>query len=136
MSEISYDYRLSLEDDFSKEDILNETKNYLQINFNKVKFEENSLENVFSSRVKTKIFNPVLSLEGKIEIIVKERKSKIFIDVDTKLNGWFWFEIILGFFFPLVWIILGVQWWTQKKKSSESVGKKNYIYEGSIGISI
>jgi hypothetical protein len=99
MSEISYDYRLSLEDNISKEDILNETKNYLHRNFNKVKFEENSLENVFSSRVKSKILNPVVSLEGKIEIKVKERKSKVFIDVDTKLNGWFWFEIILGFFF-------------------------------------
>ena len=125
MSEISYDYRLSLEDNISKEDILNETKNYLHRNFNKVKFEENSLENVFSSRVKSKILNPVVSLEGKIEIKVKERKSKVFINVDTKLNGWFWFEIILGLFFPIIWILLGIQWWTQKKKSSEIFSNLN-----------
>tara|TARA_B100000809_G_C14827677_1_gene419794 strand:+ start:328 stop:585 length:258 start_codon:yes stop_codon:yes gene_type:complete len=75
--------------------------------------------------VKSKIFNPVVSLKGEIEIKVKERKSKVFIDVDTKLNGWFWFQIIIGLFFPIVWILFGIQWWNQKKKSSEIFSNLN-----------
>ena len=115
MSEISYNYQIQSEEPLNEVQILQEIQDYIQREFNKVSFNGNG----FTSTVKSKILNPVIKLDGRIEIKVRDNKSKIFLNVDTKLNGWFWFEIVIGFMFPILWVLLGVQWYTQKNKSSE-----------------
>ena len=115
MSEISYNYQIQSDENLEEGKILNEIQNYIEKEFNKVSFNGND----FTSSVKSKILNPVIKFNGNIDIKVKENKSKIFLNVSTKQNGWFWFEIIVGFFFPVLWVLLGIQWYTQKNKSSE-----------------
>ena len=115
MSEISYNYQIKSDENLEEGKILNEIQNYIEKEFNKVSFNGND----FTSSVKSKILNPVIKFNGNIDIKVKENKSKIFLNVSTKQNGWFWFEIIVGFFFPVLWVLLGIKWYTQKNKSSE-----------------
>jgi hypothetical protein len=116
MSEISYTYQIQSDENLGGEDkILNEIQNYIQKEFTKVSFNGTN----FSSSVKSKVLNPVIKFTGNIDIKVKENKSKVFLNVSTKQTGWFWFEIIVGFFFPVLWVILGIQWYIQKNKSSE-----------------
>lgn len=115
MAEISYNFQIESEENLDENKILNEMRNYLEREFNKVIFSGSG----FTSSVKSKLLNPVIKFDGNIEIKLKENKSKIYLNVSTKPNGWFWFEIIVGLFFPILWVLLGIQWFTQKDKSSE-----------------
>jgi len=124
MSEISYAFQTESEENLSENQILGEVKTYIESEFNKVNFYDNN----FSSTVKSKILNPVVKLNGNVDIRVKDKKSKIFLNVNTKTNGWFWFEVVIGFFFPAIWVLLAIQWYVQKNKSSEIFNNlRNYL---------
>ena len=115
MPEISYNYKIQSEENLEEGKVSNEIQNYIQREFNKVSFNGND----FNASVKSWILNPVIKFEGNFEIKIKDNKAKIFLNVNTKLNGWFWFEIVVGLFFPVLWVLLGIQWYTQKNKSSK-----------------
>jgi hypothetical protein len=115
MPEISYNYKIQSEENLEEGKVSNEIQNYIQREFNKVSFNGND----FNASVKSRILNPVIKFEGNFEIKIKDNKAKIFLNVNTKLNGWFWFEIVVGLFFPVLWVLLGIQWYTQKNKSSK-----------------
>ena len=115
MPEISYNYKIQSEENLEVGKVSNEIQNYIQREFNKVSFNGND----FNASVKSRILNPVIKFEGNFEIKIKDNKAKIFLNVNTKLNGWFWFEIVVGLYFPVLWVLLGIQWYTQKNKSSK-----------------
>ena len=115
MSEISFYFQIESDKNLSENEILGEIENYIEREFNKVIF----FEKEFSLIVKSKLLNPVIKFNGNIDLKVKDKKSKIFLNVNTNPNGWFWFEVVLGFVFPVLWLLLGFQWYTQKNKSSE-----------------
>ena len=115
MSEISFNFQIESDENLSESQVISEIKNYIEREFNRVVF----FEKQFSLIVKSKLLNPVIKFKGNIDLKVKDKKSKIFLNVNTNPNGWFWFEIVLGGFFPFLWILLGVQWYTQKNKSSK-----------------
>ena len=124
MSEISFNFLVESDENLSKNQLLCEVKNYIEREFNKVKFSEKE----FSLVVKSKLLNPVIKFNGIIDLKVKDKKSKIFLNVNTNPNGWFWFEVVLGFIFPILWLLLGFQWYTQKNKSSELFNNlKNHL---------
>tara|TARA_B110000285_G_scaffold41503_1_gene45656 strand:- start:142 stop:537 length:396 start_codon:yes stop_codon:yes gene_type:complete len=115
MSEISFNFKIESDENLSESQVMGEIKNYTEREFNRVVF----FEKQFSLIIKSKLLNPVVKFKGNIDLKVKDKKSKIFLNVNTNPNGWFWFELVLGFFLPFIWILLVVQWYTQKNKSSK-----------------
>jgi len=113
MAEISYGYQIESDKPLQEDQILSEISNYIHQEFNKVRFYGNA----FSLIVKSKLLNPVIRFDGHIEVRIKDTKAKVFLNVNTKPNGWFWFEVIVGLFFPILWFLLGFQWFTQKNKT-------------------
>lgn len=74
----------------------------------------------FSGRVKTKMFNPVVSFRGQMRLARTGAQTNVLISVNTTTNGWFWFTIIWGFVFPFTFLLL---WWlyvSQKKRGTEA----------------
>jgi hypothetical protein len=51
----------------------------------------------------------VVKLNRSVDIKEKEKKAKVFLNVNAKPNGWFWFEVVVGLFFPVLWVLLGIQ---------------------------
>ena len=124
MSEISFNFQIESDENLSENQVLYEVKNYIEREFNKVKFSEKE----FSLIIKSKLLNPVIKFKGNIDLKLKDKKSKIFLNVNTNPNGWFWFEVVVGFIFPILWLLLGFQWYTQKNKSSELFNNlKNHL---------
>ena len=124
MSEISFNFLIESDESLSENQLLCEVKNYIEREFNKVKFSEKE----FSLVVKSKLLNPVIKFNGIIDLKVKDKKSKIFLNVNTNPNGWFWFEVVVGFIFLILWLLLGFQWYTQKNKFSELFNNlKNHL---------
>ena len=124
MSEISFNFQIESDENLSESQVMGEIKNYTEREFNRVVF----FEKQFSLIIKSKLLNPVIKFKGNIDLKVKDKKSKIFLNVNTNPNGWFWFEVVLGFVFPILWLLLGFQWYTQKNKSSELFNNlKNHL---------
>ncbi len=108
----------------SEDDVLHGIEEGLKKEFNKVKIIKNE-EGIpeFYCRVRTKFFNPIVSVKGPITIQTKENKAKIMIDGDTKTNVWFWITLVLGCFFPILWIMMFFMYSSQKKLSIQSFEK-------------
>jgi len=75
----------------------------------------------FKARVKTKLFNPIVSLKSKISIQIQGDKCTIMITAETKTNVWFWLTLIGAFIPPITgWGMLLVIWmWYSQKKISK-----------------
>ncbi|NMB80871.1 MAG: hypothetical protein GYA14_03545 [Ignavibacteria bacterium] len=74
-------------------------------------------------RVKTKMFNPIVSLIGKLKISIKENKAKILIDVNTTTNGWFWFTVFVTVGCPILIPLDLYMYYGQRSKSISSFEK-------------
>lgn len=121
MAEIAHSFQIESDENLQEDQIFSEVSNYIQREFNKVNFTVQG----FTATVKSKLLNPVVKLNGSVDIKVKEKKAKVFLNVNAKPNGWFWFEVVVGLFFPVLWVLLGIQWFTQKNKSSELLNHLN-----------
>ena len=78
----------------------------------------------FEGRVKTSFFNPVVSLDGAVEVKSEGDKSIVKVSAVTKTNGWFWFTFALGFIPPFAgwfFLLIGWMWYSQKKSSLETL---------------
>jgi len=76
------------------------------------------LPTTFQARVKTKLFNPIVSLNSRISVQNQEGKCTAMITADTKTNGWFWFTLIFMFVPPFIgwgFLLIGWMWFSQKK---------------------
>jgi hypothetical protein len=108
----------------SKEIVIGKIEEALKNEFNKVKIKRGKDGTPeLRCRVKTKLFNPIVSIKGPIKIQTKENKAKVMIDADTKTNGWFWFTFLIGFIFPPLWILMFFMHSSQKKSSIQSFEK-------------
>jgi hypothetical protein len=93
----------------------------LKSEFNKVKISNKNADPEISCRVKTKLFNPIVSIKAPVKIQSKEKKIKILIDGAIKTNGWFWFTALIGIPFPLLWVMMIFMYSAQKKSSAKSM---------------
>jgi hypothetical protein len=52
----------------------------------------------FKGRVKSAVFNPVVDMVGELETRLSEESKivKVMITADAKVNGWFWFGVIIS----------------------------------------
>jgi hypothetical protein len=78
----------------------------------------------FNARVKTRIFNPIVSIVGNINVIDNGKTTTLELNADMKTNAWFWFTILVQFVTPLIGWGLLLIWWmwgSQKKKSIKAL---------------
>lgn len=75
----------------------------------------------FKCRVKTKMFNPIVSLKGTITNNIVENKAKMMIEASVGVNGWFWFTILCSLFFWPLFILDYIMYTNQKKNSLEAL---------------
>jgi hypothetical protein len=75
----------------------------------------------FKGRVKTKLWNPIVSIKGLLRVTAGEDQSAVNIDYDTKTNGWFWFTFLIGCFFWPLWLLMIWMWISQKKKTDAAL---------------
>ena len=106
------------------QEVLNRLRDAVEREFDKVDIQVGRTPSpMLYCRVKTKLFNPIVSLSGPISIQTKGSRAKIMIDADTATNGWFWFSLVLGFFFPLLWLLMAYMYLSQKKASAVALEK-------------
>jgi len=124
MSALTITKVIEADGEISKNEVIQKIEEALKREFDKVKIKEGkdgTLE--LRCRVKTKLFNPIVSVKGPVSIQTKENKAKVMIDGDTKTNGWFWFTFLIGCFFPILWIMMFFMYSSQKKSSIQSFEK-------------
>lgn len=121
MGDLSLSKILEIEEGVTKEDIIHKIEDALKRNFDKASVLVKDGSHDVKCRVKTKLWNPIVSLKGPLQVQVKGNKAKVMIDGETKTNGWFWFTLILGFGMPLLWIAMFFMHSGQTKKSQESL---------------
>ena len=73
----------------------------------------------FSARVKTKLFNPIITMTGKIKVAEKNGRIKVSLSVDNKLNAWFWFTFLVCCFVPMIFVILIWMFFSQRSTGYE-----------------
>ena len=107
----------------TSDELITMTQATLDKNFNKLKceFGKNMESRSFKCRIRTALFNPVVSLVGVISAKTGTEKSIISIDYNTTGNGWLAFTIILGLFFWPVWILAIWMWISQSKRSDQEM---------------
>lgn len=67
----------------------------------------------------------MVKLNGSVDIKVKEKNAKVFLNVNAKPNGWFWFEVVVGLFFSCIVGLIGYSVVYSKNKSSELLSHLN-----------
>ena len=92
-------------------------KKILSSKFGKFKFLKKA-PNIFVCRVKTKLFNPIVSLKGDIQTQIQGSKAKVMITATTKTNSWFWFSLICIAFFTFGIGILVTIWMYHSQKNA------------------
>ncbi len=124
MSELTITKLIEANERISKDKVIQKIEEALRREFDKVAIKEGKDGSPeLRCRVKTKLFNPIVSVKGPISIQTKENKAKVMIDGDTKTNSWFWFTFLLGCFFPILWIMMFFMYSSQKKSSTQSFEK-------------
>ncbi len=124
MSVLTITKVIEADGEISKNEVIQKIEEALKREFDKVKIKEGKDGTPkLRCRVKTKLFNPIVSVKGPVSIQTKENKAKVMIDGDTKTNGWFWFTFLIGCFFPILWIMMFFMYSSQKKSSIQSFEK-------------
>jgi hypothetical protein len=75
----------------------------------------------FAGRVKTKLFNPIVSIKGLLRVTTTAEQAAVNIDYDTKTNVWFWFTFLIGCFFWPLWVLMVWMWMSQKKRTDAAL---------------
>lgn len=123
MSALTVTSLIESDQTLSTESLLTFIESSLKEEFDKVKLQQKNGTPEIFCRVKTKLWNPIVSLKGPIRIHIKENKAKVMIDADTKTNGWFWFTLLLGALFWPLWVLMFFLYSSQKKSSYRSLQK-------------
>lgn len=132
MSDITLTQTVESDMPLSEEIIKNTLQDVLKDQFANFKFNKRT-PGQFSCRVKTKLFNPIVSLQGTLQSQISGNKARIMIDASTKTNGWFWFTILFSFLF---WPLFLLDFWmfsSQKKKSIEAFNSAFKQMEFKLG---
>ena len=129
MSILSYEYKIESDEILDENKILDAVNNYIKAEFDSVNINEKS----FDCISKTAIVNAIVRYSGKVEIKVKENKSKIKIFVDTKPNGWFYAELVVFLFFLPLYIIMYFQWEHQKKSTKDLLNNLQNKLDSEFG---
>jgi len=124
MSALTITKVIEADEAITKDEVIQKIEEALKSEFDKVKIKVGK-DGVpeLRCRVKTKLLNPIVSVRAPIKIQTKENKAKVMIDGDTKTNGWFWFTLLIGFTFPILWIMMFFMYSSQKKSSIQSFEK-------------
>ena len=121
MSGITITKTIELDTPSEKVIVLNKISSLLKNKFDYVLIENKNNVDCFTCRVKTKLFNPIVSIKGTIRIQLNDAKVKVMIEGDTKTNTWFWLTFVLGCFFPFpILLIMIYLYFSQKKGSVKS----------------
>jgi hypothetical protein len=130
MSEISITKNIELNSEVRKEVILEKVLENLKGKFDSFKTLK---DGSFKCRVRTRIFNPIVSFSGKIECKAQGNRAMVIVSGSPKTNLWFWLTLFLGFIPPMVgWFFFVVGWlWHSQKKTTvasitEAVEKLNF----------
>lgn len=122
MSELTVTKIINTDKPADKSIVWNALQTAFKSEFRKVKVKEKPEGYDLTCRVKTKLFNPIVSLNVPVTIQVKENKAKIMIDGKVKGNGWFVFTALIGFACPpIIWIMMMFMYSSQKKACAESL---------------
>ena len=132
MSDVTLTQTIESDMPLSEELVKNALRQALATQFDKFKFNHAN-PNQFSCRVKTKLFNPIVSLTGNMQTQIQENKARIMVDAATKTNGWFWFTILFSFFFPPGFLLDIWLYTSQKKKSIEAFNQALKQIEFQLG---
>ena len=124
MSELTVTKVLESESELSKDMIITKISDAFKKEFDNVKLKsDKNGESELYCRVKTKLFNPIVSIKGPIKVQTKGKKAKVLIDADTKTNGWFWVTLLLGMLFWPLWVMMFFMYRSQKRSSINSFEK-------------
>ncbi len=97
--------------------------------FDKFQYKNNANDYLnFECKIKTKLINPCVTLNGIAQSDVKDGKLKIMVNIKAKPNGWFWFGIALSVFLTILYPLFVVLYFAfdfivyylQKNKSIEN----------------
>ena len=124
MSELTITKLVESDKEISKEELSKKIEEALNREFSGAKLYEDKKGDLrFKARVRTKLFNPIVSIKGPVVINANGKKAKILIDGDTTTNTWFWFTAIVFCFFPILFIAMAFMYFAQKKSSIQSLNK-------------
>ncbi|NBS19470.1 MAG: hypothetical protein EBS74_06765 [Flavobacteriia bacterium] len=71
LAEIALSFQIESDENLQEDQIFTEVSNYIQREFNKVNFTVQG----FTATVKSKLLNPLVKLNGSVDIKEKEKKS-------------------------------------------------------------
>ena len=86
----------------------------------KVRVNENTGCPVITGRIRTKIWNPMVSIKAELKMVEKSDRVKVLLDGATETNGWFWFTILASFFFWPLFIVDYFMYTSQTKASVDA----------------
>ena len=132
MSDLTLTATIETEEPVGEEDVRMALARALNEKFDKFAFNKQDPQS-FSCRVKTKLFNPIVSLKGIIQTQIKENRAKVLINASVNVNGWFWITILFSLFF---WPLFIVDYWmyaTQKNDSYEALRQALNQVEFNLG---
>lgn len=132
MSDLTLTATIETEEPVGEEDVRMALARALNEKFDKFAFNKQDPHR-FSCRVKTKLFNPIVSLKGIIQTQIKENRAKVLINASVNVNGWFWITILFSLFF---WPLFIVDYWmyaTQKNDSYEALRQALNQVEFNLG---
>lgn len=120
MPDVTLTLALQTENPIDNETINKAFSDAMAGNFDKFKFD-NANSQQFGCRVKTKMFNPIVSLKGTITNHITGNKAKLMVNASVTVNAWFWFTILMSFLFWPLFIVDYIMYANQKKSSLESL---------------
>lgn len=99
----------------TNEQILGAFEKTLSNSFTKVKVNKNTSPHQFSGQIKTKLFNPIVTVKGQFNIKLKKDEASIMIDANPTTNAWFWVTLCFAFVAPFLFILMIYMWHNQNK---------------------
>lgn len=106
--------------DMSGDEFITHVTNAMSKTMDGTKFkfvEGNMTVRTFRSRVKTMLWNPIVSLAGLVSTKCGDEKCAVNVEYTSRTNAWFWFTFLIGCFFWPLWILMIWMWVSQKKKT-------------------
>jgi len=121
MSDITLKDEVVSDVEMNKQDLKLAMKSALSSEFKKIKFYEKDGILRFKCRTNSKLWNPIVSVKGKIDAQCKGKEGAVLIEGETKTNFWFWFTFLLGLSFPPLLVMMIFMWKGQKTRTIDNL---------------
>jgi len=106
---------------FTAEMILVEFEKTLSNSFTKVNVDKNTSPHQFSGQIKTKLFNPIVTVKGQFNLKLNKDEASIMIDANPTTNAWFWGTLCFAFVGPFLFFLMLYMWHNQNKKIDDAL---------------